>query len=96
MMRVFRILAAIVILLSLAPLGSMLAAEAIASIYGCTLDLASQHPCMVGGSDIGGTLLTLGMMGWFLMTTLPVFLATVALWITVEIIHWAVRRSRRA
>jgi hypothetical protein len=35
-------------------------------------------------------------MGWFLMTTLPVFLATAALWITVEVIHWAVLRSRRA
>jgi hypothetical protein len=96
MMRVFRSLIVIVILLCLAPAFSMLAADIIARIYGCNLDLAATHPCMAGGTDIGGTLMTMGMMGWYLMTTLPVLLATVALWITVEIVRWAVLRSRRA
>lgn len=92
MMRVFRILAVTVILLCLAPLASMAAADLIATIYGCTIDLASKHPCVVGGTDIGDTLMALGMMGWFLMTTLPVLLATLVLWIIVEIARWAAMR----
>ena len=31
----------------------MAVAESIAQLYGCTLDLAAVHPCMVGGKDIG-------------------------------------------
>lgn len=92
MMRVLRILAVTVILLCLAPLASLIAADLIATIYGCTIDLASKQPCVVDGTDIGGTLMALGMMGWFLMTTLPVLLATLVLWIIVEIARWAAMR----
>ena len=94
MMRVFRIFAVIVILLCLTPLASMAAAEVTAWFYGCRLDLAATHPCMAGGSDIGPTLMTMGMMGWFLMTTLPVLLATAVLWVIVEIVRWAALRRR--
>ena len=94
MMRAFRILMSILVLACLAPLFSMLAAQAAAFIYGCDLSLAATQPCMAHSTDIGQTLLTMGMMGWFLMTTLPVMLGVVILWIIVEIVRWfSLRRS---
>lgn len=95
-MRVFRALMAILLLLCLLPLISMAVAEAVAQIYGCKLDLAAVHPCLVGGKDIGETLLTLGMMGWFLFATMPGVLAVVVVWIVVEIIRWVSGRRSQA
>ena len=57
---------------------SMAVAEFIAQVYGCKLDLASVHPCIVGGRDIGHDLLTLGMMGYFLFVTMPGVVAVIA------------------
>ena len=51
---------------------------------------------MVGGSDMGHTLLTLGMMGYFLFATLPVVLGTVIVWVLVEAIAWVRRRTPAA
>jgi hypothetical protein len=90
-MRLFRTLIIIAIIVCLLPVLSMGVAQAIADYYGCKLDLASAHPCMVGGKDIGHDLLTLGMMGWFLFSTMPVLLGFVALWVIVEIVRWAAR-----
>ncbi len=96
-MRVFRALMAILLLACLLPLISMALAETIAQIYGCQLDLASVHPCIVGGKDIGETLLTLGMMGWFLFATMPGVVAVIVVWIVVELIRWvSARRSQPA
>jgi hypothetical protein len=93
-MRVFRILMSIVVLACLTPLFSMVAAEVTARIFGCDLSLAATHPCMAFGTDIGSNLLTMGMMGWFLMTTLPVMLGVVILWIVVEIVRrFTLRRA---
>jgi hypothetical protein len=91
-MRVFRILMVILVLATLMPFLSMLAADAIARFYGCELDLASVKPCLVGGRDIGEGLFTLGMMGWFLFATMPAFLGLAALWALVELVRWLGRR----
>lgn len=87
-MRAFRALMAVLLFLCLLPMMSMAVAEFIAQVYGCKLDLASVHPCMVGGSDIGETLLTLGMMGYFLFATMPGVVAIVVVWVVVELIRW--------
>lgn len=94
-MRIFRALMSLALLACLSPLLSMAAADIVANIYGCKLDLAAPHPCMVGGTDIGQTLLTLGMMGYFLMATLPIAAGVVGAWVVVEVIVWVVR-SRAA
>lgn len=91
-MRLFRSLMVITILLAALPLLSMVAAETIARLYGCTLDLAAPKPCMAGGEDIGQGLFTLGMMGWFLFATLPVLLALVLAWILTELVYRYVYR----
>lgn len=95
-MRIFRALMALALLFCLSPLLSMAAADIIANIYGCKVDLAAPHPCIVGGSDIGQTLLTLGMMGYFLMATFPIAAGVAGVWIVVEIIAWIMRRRRRS
>ena len=95
-MRAFRALMAVLLFLCLLPMMSMAVAEFIAQLYGCKLDLASVHPCMVGGRDIGQDLLTLGMMGYFLFVTMPGVAAIVVVWVLVELIAWARRRSPAA
>jgi hypothetical protein len=92
-MRIFRALMSVLLLACLAPLLSMAVAESVAQIYGCKLDLAGVHPCMVGGRDVGHALLTLGMMGYFLFVTLPAAAAVVGVWIVIELIAWARRRA---
>jgi hypothetical protein len=95
-MRAFRALMAVLLFLCLLPMMSMAVAEFIAQLYGCKLDLASVHPCIVGGRDIGQDLLTLGMMGYFLFVTTPGVVAVIAVWIIVELIAWMRRRSLAA
>jgi hypothetical protein len=91
-MRLFRILMGVLILLAALPALSMVAAETIARIYGCALDLAAPKPCMVGGEDIGQGLFTLGMMGWFLFATMPVLVTLVLAWILTELVYRHVHR----
>ena len=92
-MRVFRAVMA-VLLVCLAPLLSMAAAEFIAQVNGCKLDLASVHPCVVGGRDIGHALLTLSMTGYFLFATMPAVFFIVIAWVLIEVIAWLRRNSR--
>ena len=87
-------LMAVLLLVCLAPLLSMAVAEFIAQVNGCKLDLASVHPCVVGGRDISHALLTLGMMGYFLFATMPAVFTIVVAWVLVELIAW-LRRSRQ-
>lgn len=95
-MRAFRALMAVLLFLCLLPMMSMAVAEFIAQLYGCKLDLASVHPCIVGGSDIGETLLMLGMMGYFLFATMPGVVAIVVVWVIIELIRWVRVRSAAA
>ena len=91
-MRAFRALMSVALLACLSPLLLMAVAEFIAQIYGCKLDLAGVHPCIVAGRDMGHALLTMGMMGYFLFITLLAAAAVVGVWIIVEVIAW-LRRS---
>ncbi len=95
MMRAFRILMSILVLACLAPLFSMVAAQVVSPhIWLQPRVWRRPSPAWLSGTDIGQTLMTMGMMGWFLMTTLPVMLGVVVLWIIVEIVRWfSVRRA---
>jgi hypothetical protein len=86
-MRLFRIAVALGLALCLLPLVSTMAAGLIASHYGCQLNEGSVHPCVIGGQDRGSTLYTLGMMGWFMIATLPIGAGLVVLWLAVELIR---------
>ena len=86
-MRLFRIAVALGLALCLLPLVSTMTAGLIASHYGCELDEGSVHACVIAGQDRGSTLCTLGMMGWFMIATLPIGAGLFVLWLAVELIR---------
>ena len=65
-------------------------AGTIASANGCTLHEGFRNPCVIGGTDVGGTLYTMAVMGWFMIATIPLGLAAAVLWTVL----WLVLRRR--
>ena len=61
----------VLLLYTFAPVLCVLACASIASHYGCQVDEANVHPCIVHGRDIGGLLYDLGVSGWFMLVTIP-------------------------
>jgi len=59
------------VLFAVLPIIPTLIAGAIATANGCRLNEGSPSPCIVGGSDLGNTLYSMGLMFWFGMITLP-------------------------
>jgi hypothetical protein len=53
------------------PMIPVVIAGAIASYCGCQLDEGGPHPCILFGRDIGGTLSSMIVMGWFGLLTFP-------------------------
>ncbi|WP_055047069.1 hypothetical protein [Devosia sp. A16] len=93
---VYWIVLAIILLVALAPVFSVMVAGSIAEANGCALDEGSVHPCIVNGEDIGSTLYTLGVMGWFMLATIPLGAGALLLWAVVLIVHrlyWGRKRE---
>lgn len=85
---------AIILLWMFLPLLLVLTASTIASSHGCQLDEGGAHPCVVGGTDLGETLNTLFVMGWFSLLTLPTGgLAFVAFSVAALILHFKRRKQ---
>jgi hypothetical protein len=61
----------LIVLVALAPVGSVVACGLIANAHGCRVDEGSVHPCIIGGHDYGQLLYTLGVLGWLKLVTLP-------------------------
>ncbi len=76
-----------IVLVALAPVGSVVACGVIANAHGCRVDEGSVHPCMINGKDYGQLLYTLGVMGWLMLVTLPAGALAFVLWLVVLIIH---------
>jgi hypothetical protein len=85
-----------IVLVALAPVGSVVACGLIANAYGCRVDEGSVHPCMINGKDYGQLLYTLGVMGWLMLVTLPAGALAFGLWLVVLIIHRTNWRRRAA
>jgi len=76
------------------PIASVIVAGTIASWNGCTLNEGSAHPCVVNGADIGGTLYAMGVMGWFMIATIPLgFIATIV-WTLAWVVVARMRRQK--
>ena len=86
------ILLVLILLLWIAPLVLALAAGGIASLLGCVLNEGSAHPCILFGSDVGGTLYTFGVMGWLTVIGIPFVFAALVVWTIVAVI--VSRRSK--
>lgn len=76
------------------PIMSVVIAGTIASWNGCTLHEGSANPCVVNGTDIGETLYAMGVMGWFMLATIPLGAIAFLGW-TVAWALWARRQQRK-
>jgi hypothetical protein len=72
---------------TLAPIASVMLCAAIASAHGCKVDEGSVHPCIINGHDYGELLYQLGVMGWFMLVTIPGGLVAFASWLILLILH---------
>jgi hypothetical protein len=77
----------LIVLVALAPIGSVVACGWIANTHGCKVDEGSVHPCMINGKDYGHMLYTLGVMGWLMLVTLPAGALALGLWLVVLLLH---------
>ena len=78
---------ALIILVALAPIGSVVACGTLANAFGCKVDEGSVHPCIVNGKDYGHLLYTLGVMGWLMLVTLPGGAFAFMIWLVVLALH---------
>lgn len=77
------------------PILSIVIAGTIAEMNDCTLHEGFSNPCIVNGTDVGQTLYTMGMLGFFAIGTIPIGVVLFLLWTTGWLI-WLVRTRRRA
>lgn len=90
------VVVALILLVSLAPLGSAVFASVIAEAWGCPLDERSVHPCMIGGTDWGRTLSNLFVFGWLGLVTIPFGLLGLLVQFLTFVVHrilWWRRRT---
>lgn len=87
---------ALILLLWIAPVLVALAAGGVASVLGCELNEGAAHPCMLFGSDIGGTLYTLGVLGWLTIIGIPFLAIALIVWVVVVVILQLIARRRKA
>lgn len=83
----------LILLLWIAPLLLALAAGGLASSLGCELNEGSVHPCILFGSDIGGTLYTMSVLGWLTIIGIPFVVIALVVWAIVAIV---LNRRRKA
>ncbi|HEV7277845.1 MAG TPA: hypothetical protein VGN80_16315 [Devosiaceae bacterium] len=93
---VYLLLLVLILLVALAPVISVAVAGFIAEANGCVLNEGNIHPCLVNGEDVGGTLYTMFVLGWFMLASLPLGAMALLLLLVVFLVHllfW--RRQRR-
>jgi len=90
------IILALIVLFAFAPIGSVMTCAWIANAHGCKVDEGSVHPCIINGHDYGELLYSLGVMGWFMLVTIPGGLFAFAAWLAILILHRASWRKRLA
>lgn len=93
---VYWLVLALIVLVALAPIGSVVACSTIAKAHGCKVDEGSVHPCVINGKDYGQLLYTLGVMGWLMLVTLPGGALAFVIWLVVLVFHRARWRKKQA
>jgi hypothetical protein len=83
---------AVIALLAGWPIASVIVAGTIASWNGCTLHEGFVNPCVVNGKDIGSTLYQMGVMGWFMLATIPLGAIAFVAWTIGWVIWFTVKR----
>jgi hypothetical protein len=77
---------ACIALIGVAPIISTLIAGGIAEANGCLLDEGSVHPCVINGVDYGETLLTMGMLAWLTLASVPIAMGLFVIYLAIIII----------
>jgi ABC-type antimicrobial peptide transport system permease subunit len=77
---------ACIVLIGLAPIIPTAIAAEVADAYGCKLDESGVHPCLINGVDYGETLLTMGMMAWLAIASIPIAIGLFVIYLVVVII----------
>jgi hypothetical protein len=85
----------VIVLVAAAPILSVYFTYLVADAHGCTVNEASVHPCMVMGSDWGDLLYFTGMMGWFMLATIPLGGGALIVWLVLLPIHFFASRRNR-
>jgi hypothetical protein len=86
---------AVIAILSGWPIALVAIAGLIASWNHCTLHEGFANPCIVNGRDIGSTLYGMGVMGWFMLATIPLGAIAFVVW-TLAWTLWTIRQRRKA
>src|SRR6476620_7009269 len=86
----------VIVAFAFAPIGSVMLCGAIANAHGCKVDEGSVHPCIINGHDYGELLYQLGVMGWFMLATIPGGLVAFASWLIFLILHRIAWKKRVA
>ena len=74
------------------PIACVLAASLLARLGNAKLDEGSVHPCIILGHDFGRLAYSLGVMGWFMLLTVPtgvLFLLVILVKIVLELLRSA-------
>ena len=92
---IYLLLLVLILLVALAPVISVAVAGFIAEANGCVLNEGNIHPCLVNGEDVGGTLYTMFVLGWFMLASLPLGAMALLLLLVVFLLHLLFWRRRR-
>ncbi len=84
----------LIVLLASLPVISVAVASFIAEANGCSLHEGFVQPCLVGGEDWGQTLYAMGMMGWFMLATIPLGGIGLVVWFLALAFHLFLRSRR--
>jgi hypothetical protein len=88
-----------IVLIGIAPLLSGLVAGSIANAAGCQLDESGVHPCIINGEDYGETLLTMAMMTWLGIASIPLaiglFVIYIAIVIIITIVSFVMKKRKK-
>jgi hypothetical protein len=85
---------ALILLWIIWPIIPVAIAGSIATANGCQLNEGTINSCIVEGREVGDTLYTLGMAGWFMLVTIPTGLLALAIFLLLLLIEWIVVRRR--
>jgi hypothetical protein len=72
-------------------------AGSIATANGCELNETVINSCVVDGREMGETLYSMGVMGWFMLVTIPTGLLALLVFLLLLLLEWIVgrRKARR-
>ena len=93
-MRIFRMLAGLLVLLCLVPPLVLSMAVLLGRWSGCELDPDVPYSCQMPGGDYGGMLQALTHFGYYAVGTLPISAALLIGWLVTEIVEAAGGRKK--